>query len=441
MSSATVAATSSSPPPALLPSHTRSWSSLTRSKFSSYLTDREISVSSVPTPRIISGCSILIDYGRGRDRCQIDSKRPKFRAHSTVIDVNSIINETIGAEFEIEDRNGRAKKIKNDSELEEISRQENLMDAELPNNAELYDRNSSQSLTPEEIKSMKSSAPPAALVAALVDNSTTFSAKTEFSQEKYIAKKKRKYVTSFKTLPLIPIHAIDTARLNDPMRINHASNVQFSQLLAFANITAGNFSLSLDGTGGILTAAMAKRQGGEGFILAPHFNSVNSPLALNEKSAMTGAANIYLTEEENNSILHFPIQIINEKDSTNKPQKLISGEEEISNLSSISSHYSDALLALGVGVDSLVFVSRFDPCSLFRSFFQFLRPGACFALHCPSPAPLLALMSWLRLDNRAIKLELSDSWHREYQVLSQRTHPHVAMNQDTGTILSGMKTQ
>ena len=39
----------------------------------------------------------------------------------------------------------------------------------------------------------------------------------------------------------------------------------------------------------------------------------------------------------------------------------------------------------------------------------------------------------------AVRLQISSSWCREYQVLPQRTHPEMTMNADGGFVLSGVK--
>lgn len=61
------------------------------------------------------------------------------------------------------------------------------------NNSELVDDGSAQTLTQEQIAELKKEASPEQLIQLIAKSSTTFAGKTEFSQEKYLKRKKKKY--------------------------------------------------------------------------------------------------------------------------------------------------------------------------------------------------------------------------------------------------------
>jgi tRNA (adenine-N(1)-)-methyltransferase non-catalytic subunit len=60
------------------------------------------------------------------------------------------------------------------------------------NNKEIVDDNTSQNLTSEQIGDLRKNLSGRELVDALVQNSKSFSGKTQFSQQKYLKKKKKK---------------------------------------------------------------------------------------------------------------------------------------------------------------------------------------------------------------------------------------------------------
>ena len=60
------------------------------------------------------------------------------------------------------------------------------------NNKDFFDNNTAQTLTSEQILEIKTQQGGEALVDQLIKNSSTFSQKTQFAQEKYIKKKKNK---------------------------------------------------------------------------------------------------------------------------------------------------------------------------------------------------------------------------------------------------------
>ncbi len=46
---------------------------------------------------------------------------------------------------------------------------------------------------------------------------------------------------------------------------------------------------------------------------------------------------------------------------------------------------------------------------------------------------------WLRKSGDAVNIRVTETWLREYQVLPERTHPHVNMSGTGGYILTGIK--
>ena len=62
----------------------------------------------------------------------------------------------------------------------------------LGNNKDYFDDNKAQSLTTGEVLDIKTQQGGEALIDKLIENSSTFQMKTQFSQEKYIKKKKNK---------------------------------------------------------------------------------------------------------------------------------------------------------------------------------------------------------------------------------------------------------
>jgi len=71
------------------------------------------------------------------------------------------------------------------------------------NNKELIDDNSAQQLTSEQIMEMKQKGIEGEkIVQALVEGSVTFQKKTEFSQQKYLRKKKQKHLKYVEVLPV-----------------------------------------------------------------------------------------------------------------------------------------------------------------------------------------------------------------------------------------------
>ncbi|KAL7567525.1 hypothetical protein ACA910_009533 [Epithemia clementina (nom. ined.)] len=84
--------------------------------------------------------------------------------------------------------------------------------------------------------------------------------------------------------------------------------------------------------------------------------------------------------------------------------------------------------------------------------FYYLAPSAPFCIYCEYLEPLTHVFAYLQDDNGgngngneahhkkfAIQVRLTTAWTREYQVLPQRTHPHMNMTQNGGFLLTGTK--
>eukprot|EP00048_Salpingoeca_helianthica_P018635 m.242661 g.242661 ORF g.242661 m.242661 type:complete len:491 (-) comp25987_c0_seq1:36-1508(-) len=92
-------------------------------------------------------------------------------------------------------------------------------------------------------------------------------------------------------------------------------------------------------------------------------------------------------------------------------------------------------LLMEANFDSLLIATRFHPWELLEGLMPLLRPSAAFAIYSPTIEPLTDCFS--RLRGTAVNLQITENFLREYQVLPDRTHPHMSMNGASGYILSG----
>ncbi len=143
------------------------------------------------------------------------------------------------------------------------------------NNSELFDHNSSnQTLTQTDIDKLKKQGLKGEqLIKIIAQHSKTFEKKTEFSQEKYLKKKKKKFGTGIRVLKptlqlLIEYHFGATPRKIEMMRAD-----SLGVLLTNANIRAGGNTIVVESAGGLALAAVAERHGGHGIILNVHESS------------------------------------------------------------------------------------------------------------------------------------------------------------------------
>ncbi|KAI5277793.1 Trna (Adenine(58)-N(1))-Methyltransferase Non-Catalytic Subunit Trm6 [Manis pentadactyla] len=142
-------------------------------------------------------------------------------------------------------------------------------------NRNIIDDGKSQKLTQDDIKALKDKGIKGEeIVQQLIENSTTFRDKTEFAQDKYIKKKKKKYeaiITVVKPstrILSIMYYAREPGKIN--VLLPHKFHMRYdtlAQMLTLGNIRAGNKMIVMETCTGLVLGAMMERMGGFGSII------------------------------------------------------------------------------------------------------------------------------------------------------------------------------
>lgn len=123
---------------------------------------------------------------------------------------------------------------------------------------------SSQKLTTDQIQELQTQDLTAnELIETIVSNSTTFSLKTQYSQEKYIKKKEKKYYEYVQVIKPTIMDLIDIYYRLNPAKILGLRMDDIAQILFYSNVHCyGNHLIYESGTCGLVVAAMMERIGG-----------------------------------------------------------------------------------------------------------------------------------------------------------------------------------
>ncbi|KAK8962725.1 hypothetical protein KSP40_PGU020435 [Platanthera guangdongensis] len=150
---------------------------------------------------------------------------------------------------------------------------------EMKDNRSLFDNNTAQGLSSEDIDAMKrEGATGEEIVEALVANSSTFDKKTAFSQEKYKIKKQKKHAPKVLLRRPFSRSICEAYFKKYPARIGSLRVDALSLLLSMSNVGAYSNVLVLDMVGGLLTGAVAERIGGTGYVCSTHFGTTSNPI-------------------------------------------------------------------------------------------------------------------------------------------------------------------
>lgn len=314
-------------------------------------------------------------------------------------------------------------------------------------NRSIVDDGQSQKLTSTEIESLKDNGKTSAeIVSEIVGNSQSFASKTEFSQEKYLRKKEKKYFEYIQirrpTLRLIA----DIYYRQDPEKIQGIRMDTLSQILSYSNVSnSRDLLLYESGTNGLLFAALLSRMGtgGEGKLLYLHpgniaqkqaFSALNFPEEFNQKFV---AVNVY-------SVLRCFHQQGNEKEEILEPEeKKIKLDTDTNGTADTRKSWEidneEGCRLMKKKLNSLVIVAREHPLNILRNLLPFITPGSPVVIYSQSREVLTDCYIEIKSNSNynLTALRLFENFMRVYQVLPDRTHPDVNMSGNGGFILTG----
>lgn len=322
------------------------------------------------------------------------------------------------------------------------------------------------------------------LVGTLVANSKSFNSKTEFSQEKYIKKKEKKYFDYIQVRkPTIRLIAEIFYR-QDPDKPLGLRIDSLSQLISYSGVcSTGNYLLYESGTSGLVEAAFLNSMGSSGDGKLVHLHPGNFPqkqavLALNLEEAhmkKTVSVNLYsVLRQFYQSTSNGEVALKLVEGSENRKRKADEGEEEDGaslakkqivdesllvtaeliepteptelaepakpvkpfKIPKWQLENEEAIKVLKQKFDSLIIVAKEDPSTLVKELLCFVHPGRPVVIFHTCKEILMECYNSLRsLD--LINIRLLTNFMRNYQVLPMRTHPAVQITGTSGYFLVG----
>nr|XP_004661505.2 tRNA (adenine(58)-N(1))-methyltransferase non-catalytic subunit TRM6 isoform X1 [Jaculus jaculus] len=402
--------------------------------------------------------------------------------------LDNVIGHSYGSTFEV--TSGGNLQLKKKTEAPTAETKEAGTD-----NRNIIDDGKSQKLTQDDIKALKDKGIKGEeIVQQLIENSTTFRDKTEFAQDKYIKKKKKKYEAIITILkPSTRILSI-MYYAREPGKINHMRYDTLAQMLTLGNIRAGNKMLVMETCSGLVLGAVMERMGGFGSIiqLYPGDGPVRAATAcfgfpksflsglyefpLNKVDSLlngTFSAEMLSSEPKDRSLVEENNGAFEEKQASEQANEDCRAgapdgshpEEQDKMEISPDPQYKEskergnrkdyiqekqrrqeeqrkrrveaAALLSERNADGLIVASRFHPTPLLLSLLDFVAPSRPFVVYCQYKEPLLECYTKLRERGGVINLRLSETWLRNYQVLPDRSHPKLLMSGGGGYLLSG----
>uniref|UniRef100_A0A8C2DKH4 tRNA (adenine(58)-N(1))-methyltransferase non-catalytic subunit TRM6 n=1 Tax=Cyprinus carpio TaxID=7962 RepID=A0A8C2DKH4_CYPCA len=411
-----------------------------------------------PQSRISFGDYVVLKRGDVFKSVQVENKK-KVIFEKQWFFLDNAVGQLFGTRFEI----GAGGSLK----LKAAKHSGDSLDSKEvgQDNRHILDDGKSQKLTRDDIETLKEQGLKGQeIVQQLIDNSTTFKDKTEFAQEKYIKKKKKKYESDITILkPSTRLLAM-MYHGREPGKICHLRYDTLAQILTLGNIHAGSKILVFETCAGLVLGSVMERMGGfgsviqmypgggptragmESFGFPSHFHETLHEFPLCKVNALL-AGTLDLSEKDadgnRRSESSQETSGVSEERSS-EPQSMevsVDQQEEMRRVERERLREQKVRflpLLLCAYIESwLVIASRFHPCPVLMGLLKFIAPSRPFVVYCQYREPLIECYTKLREQGGAISLRLTDSWLRHYQVLPNRTHPVLLMSGGGGYLLSG----
>ena len=393
-----------------------------------------------------------------------------LRVGKNRVNLGALVGTPYGSVFEIGKR-----KLTYLPEAEHLTRTEassaSLAEdaAHAADNRDLTDSSQHQKLSSDDIQELRlSGASGQEIINALMENSDSWESKTVFSQQKWLARKEQKYA------PRLRVVRTDAPAVCQSYFEKHREKCcnlrpdSLAQILAFANIHAGAKTMVFDTCMGVVLGAVLERLGGRGRVLAPYAGthpSCDATKQFNFSSEVSKVMVPFHTTElgrvEETSGEEVPDESEAAQASRAKvlleciPEPLARKLATMKSHDARESHLSkrnERIIRqsqkpqpgtvrhwIRSQSDSLIIATHFQPTATLMKFWPYLAPAAPFVVFCEFLEPLVQCFRELQRKQVACKLQLSDTWTREFQVLPGRTHPSMHMSSSSGFLLTGVK--
>ncbi|XP_043201481.1 tRNA (adenine(58)-N(1))-methyltransferase non-catalytic subunit TRM6-like [Amphibalanus amphitrite] len=220
-------------------------------------------------PAICDGKNYIIIKGSFMKLAKLKTQKQCQLGRASV-DVAGLLGHPVGTQFRLHSGGGKQRLMR----PEPVEHTEDLADAiaadeSAADNRNLLANQTSQAMTKERIMEMREQgATGREIVTTIVDNSTSFQGKTEFSQAKYVRKKQKKYFEFISVQePTVRLVA-SMYYMQDPLKIMNLRVDSLSQLLTACSVRPGGRYLVLEsGCLAVTVAAVLERLGGHGHLV------------------------------------------------------------------------------------------------------------------------------------------------------------------------------
>ncbi|XP_064554336.1 tRNA (adenine(58)-N(1))-methyltransferase non-catalytic subunit TRM6 [Drosophila montana] len=347
-------------------------------------------------------------------------------------------------------------------------------------NRDISDNGEAQALKSADIEQLREECNESSkIIEKLVENSKTFHTRTEYSQDKYLLKKEKKYFEFVQIRqPSIRLMA-DIFHRQDADKIMGIRVDTLSQIISYSGVSGfGSYLLYESGTNGLLPAAMLNSMGAGTEATLVHMHPGNVPqkqalLALKlplEQQQRCISVNLYsvlrefyqgdkpepkteaLTEAKTAASNKETAELVSPTDDsdTNTEEQSDNIEPSSKKVKLDESSNSNksgplrwqlenkrAVALMNAKFDSLVMAAKEHPSNILQALLPLLKPSRPIVIFSTCKELLQETFMELKTTGKVTNLHVTSNWMRMYQILPNRSHPEVNMSGNSGYLLTG----
>ncbi|EDW76190.1 uncharacterized protein Dwil_GK14794 [Drosophila willistoni] len=442
-------------------------------------------MTALTTPNIQLGDYIVIQRQKYTKLQKFGSLDTTATLGKETLELKSLLDHPYGSTFKMCVKETKAGKrgaqrqhtLELCSETELGSTRENLgISSSGADNRDICDNGEAQALKSSDIEQLREACNESSkIIEKLVENSKTFHNRTEYSQEKYLLKKEKKYFEFVQIRqPTIRLMA-DIFYRQDADKVMGIRVDTLSQIISYSGVCGfGNYLLYESGTNGLLPAAMINAIGAdtEGTLVHMHPGNVAQKQALLalklpfEQQQRCISVNLYSVlrefyqngtaavdaveaspkEEVNEPETDQPDTSTDEQSETTEPstkKPKLDGETQSNPRTPPRWQLENKRAAslMHAKFDSLVMSAKEHPSSILQALIPLIRPSRPIVIFSTCKELLLETYMELKSTAKVTNLHLTSNWLRMYQILPNRTHPEVNMSGNSGYLLTGYTLQ
>lgn len=336
---------------------------------------------------------------------------------------------------------GRTYEIQTDKSLKVLATEtlKKIEDDELGNNEFIVDDQlSNQSLSHDEIRALRDSGDREALIEKLKQNNKSFELKTEYSKEKYTARKMAKFAPRFTVVPPTIFDVIDYLLDKDCDRILHVNRESMAYMLSAADVRPGCHYLVVDDVSGLLVSAVLERGARLTLIhdtehpnmdVVKYFPQFNLETLIEDGIVRTITWDRVVDPEESYAEIDGYLE---QRSISKLPRDVDRAAKRQQLRQTIVDYHSTSF-------DGCLVMSKYTPTSIVPAITASIATSRKIAVYSAYREPLLSLRH--RNDQEYLAPSIIELRAREYQILQGRTRPVMTKRGEWGYIYHAIKVE